>query len=360
MNPVKVLLVEDEIRILTTLEYILQRNGYEVVTAGNGLEALDVVKSFTPDMILCDVMMPKMDGYDFLRQYRSTVNASTPFIFLTAKSDYSDIRSGMALGADDYLVKPVRSEELIHAITTRLNRTEQINDAVLREITRLEKGMSLLTNHEFNTPMTAIVGFLSLIKASFDKIDKETLRQYLDYIQDATERLQRLMSKIRWWQQLEEKNSYETGKTQVKAQLLVEKVVKGVAEKYKRPEDLIVSLSPDISLLMHEELLDILVHELADNAFKFTRKGESVVISVRAHANQMEMIVADYGNKSTAAELAQYQPFVQFNRKQFEQQGLGIGLQLIKLIVQQLQGDIQILDNEPIGIKIIITIPLNQ
>lgn len=360
MDPVKVLLVEDEIRILTTLEYILQRNGYEVVTAGNGVEALEVVKSFTPDMILCDVMMPKMDGYDFLRQYRSTVNASTPFIFLTAKSDYSDIRSGMALGADDYLVKPVRSEELIHAITTRLNRTEQINDAVLREITRLEKGMSLLTNHEFNTPMTAIVGFLSLIKASFDKIDKETLRQYLDYIQDATERLQRLMSKIRWWQQLEEKNSYETGKTQVQAHLLIEKVVKGVAEKYKRPEDLIISLAPDISLLMHEELLDILVHELADNAFKFTRKGESVVVSVRAHANLMEMIVADYGNKSTAAELAQYQPFVQFNRKQFEQQGLGIGLQLIKLIVQQLLGDIQILDNEPIGIKIIITIPLNQ
>lgn len=360
MDPVKVLLVEDEIRILTTLEYILQRNGYEVVTAGNGVEALEVVKSFTPDMILCDVMMPKMDGYDFLRQYRSTVNASTPFIFLTAKSDYSDIRSGMALGADDYLVKPVRSEELIHAITTRLNRTEQINDAVLREITRLEKGMSLLTNHEFNTPMTAIVGFLSLIKASFDKIDKETLRQYLDYIQDATERLQRLMSKIRWWQQLEEKNSYETGKTQVQAHLLIEKVVKGVAEKYKRPEDLIISLAPDISLLMHEELLDILVHELADNAFKFTRKGESVVVSVRADANQIELIVADYGNKSTAAELAQYQPFVQFNRKQFEQQGLGIGLQLIKLIVQQLLGDIQILDNEPIGIKIIITIPLNQ
>jgi len=360
MNPVKVLLVEDEIRILTTLEYILQRNGYEVVTAGNGVEALEVVKAYTPDIILCDVMMPKMDGYDFLRQYRSTVNASTPFIFLTAKSDYSDIRSGMALGADDYLVKPVRSEELIHAITTRLNRSEQINDAVLREITRLEKGMSLLTNHEFNTPMTAIVGFLSLIKSSFDKIDKETLRQYLDYIQDATERLQRLMSKIRWWQQLEENNSYETGKKQVQAHQLIEKIVKQVAEKYKRSEDLILSLSPDVSLLMHEELLDILVYELADNAFKFTRKSESVVVSLRAYPEQMEMIVADYGNKSTAAELAQYEPFVQFNRKQFEQQGLGIGLQLIKLIVKQLQGNIQILDNEPVGIKIIITIPLNQ
>ncbi len=360
MNPVKVLLVEDEIRILTTLEYILQRNGYEVVTAGNGIEALEVVKTYTPDIILCDVMMPKMDGYDFLRQYRTTVNASTPFIFLTAKSDYSDIRSGMALGADDYLVKPVRSEELIHAITTRLNRSEQINDAVLREITRLEKGMSLLTNHEFNTPMTAIVGFLSLIKASFDKIDKETLRQYLDYIQDATERLQRLMSKIRWWQQLEEKNSYETGKTQVKAHLLIERVVHDVADKYKRPDDLVMSLAQDVSLFMHEELLDILIHELTDNAFKFTRKGESVVVSVRAHDGLMEMIVADYGNKSTAAELAQYQPFVQFNRKQFEQQGLGIGLQLIKLIVQQLQGNIQIVDNEPVGIKSIITIPLNQ
>lgn len=360
MNPVKVLLVEDEIRILTTLEYILQRNGYEVVTAGNGLEALELVKSYTPDIILCDVMMPKMDGYDFLRQYRSSVNASTPFIFLTAKSEYSDIRSGMALGADDYLVKPVRSEELIHAITTRLNRSEQINDSVAKEIARLEKGMSLLTNHEFNTPMTAIIGFLSLIKASFDKIDKETLRQYLDYIQEATERLQRLMSKIRWWQQLEEKNSYETGKKDILVASLVERVIKTVAEKYKRSDDLVVSLAPDVHLLLHEELLEILMHELTDNAFKFTRKGESVVVGLRAYTAELEIVVADFGTKSSAAELANYEPFVQFNRKQFEQQGLGIGLQLSKLIVKQLKGDIQIVDNEPIGIKIIITIPINQ
>ncbi len=122
----KILVIEDEPEMRRNLLTILKLEKFQPVGAENGRAGLDAIKRDKPDLILCDVMMPELDGHgvlDALRKDEAT--ASIPFIFLTAKGEKEDLRNGMKLGADDYLTKPVARLDLLEAINARLLRAEQ-------------------------------------------------------------------------------------------------------------------------------------------------------------------------------------------------------------------------------------------
>jgi len=120
----KILLIEDNTEMRENTSEILSFAKYTVVTAENGRVGVEKAKRENPDLIICDVMMPDMDGYEVLQMLsRNPGTAGVPFIFLTAKADKGDIRKGMNLGADDYLTKPFDETELIHAIEVRLKRS---------------------------------------------------------------------------------------------------------------------------------------------------------------------------------------------------------------------------------------------
>ena len=122
----KILVIEDEPEMRRNLATILKLEKFNVVQAENGRAGLETAKKELPDMILCDVMMPEMDGHSVLQALREdSKTATTPFIFLTAKGEKQDFRSGMNLGADDYLTKPIAKDELLKAIEARLKRSEQ-------------------------------------------------------------------------------------------------------------------------------------------------------------------------------------------------------------------------------------------
>jgi len=122
----RILLIEDEPQMRKNMQLILKREGFEVVAASDGSEGILLAKRELPDLILCDVMMPEVDGFGVLGALRAERATETiPFIFLTAKGDKADVRSGMNLGADDYLTKPVAIDDLLAAITARLARTAQ-------------------------------------------------------------------------------------------------------------------------------------------------------------------------------------------------------------------------------------------
>ena len=127
---ITILLVEDNASMRRNLAQMLTLEGYRVVDCASGAHALQQAREQRPDLVLCDIMMPGMDGYEVLAQLRAQpATASVPFIFLTAKGDVPDIRMGMLLGADDYLPKPVERLDLLNAIRTRLTRHEQQRNA---------------------------------------------------------------------------------------------------------------------------------------------------------------------------------------------------------------------------------------
>jgi DNA-binding NarL/FixJ family response regulator len=120
---IKILIVEDEPQMRKNMATVLKMEGYQVATAENGREGVDIAQREMPALVLCDVMMPKLDGYGVLAELRKDERtARIPFIFLTAKGEKADLRHGMNLGADDYLTKPADIDDLLTAIAARLAR----------------------------------------------------------------------------------------------------------------------------------------------------------------------------------------------------------------------------------------------
>jgi len=122
----KILVIEDEPEMRRNMTALLRYHNYEPIAAENGRAGVEAARRGKPDLILCDVMMPELDGYGVLQALQADASlARIPFIFLTAKGEKDDLRSGMNLGADDYLTKPVANAELVRAIEMRLRRSEQ-------------------------------------------------------------------------------------------------------------------------------------------------------------------------------------------------------------------------------------------
>lgn len=127
MKKHRILIVEDEPRMRANLATILKMEGYDVIEASHGMHGVTAAREQRPDFIFCDLSMPELDGHGVLKAVRADpATARTPFVFLTAHGDKPDVRAGMNLGADDYLVKPVEVGDLIGAIQARLQRREEL------------------------------------------------------------------------------------------------------------------------------------------------------------------------------------------------------------------------------------------
>jgi DNA-binding NarL/FixJ family response regulator len=122
----KILIIEDEPEMRRNISTLLRYHQYESIEAENGRRGVELARREKPDLILCDVMMPELDGHGVLQVLQQdTEMALIPFIFLTAKGEKDDLRNGMDLGADDYLTKPVANADLVRAIEARLRRSER-------------------------------------------------------------------------------------------------------------------------------------------------------------------------------------------------------------------------------------------
>ena len=131
----RILVIEDQPVMRRNIQTILEMEGFDVATAENGRVGVEAARTAPPDLILCDVMMPELDGYGVLTALRQEEKTATiPFIFLTAKGEKTDHRTGMNLGADDYLAKPVSSDELVAAINARFERQRAHDQHLEKEL----------------------------------------------------------------------------------------------------------------------------------------------------------------------------------------------------------------------------------
>ena len=125
----KILVVDDEPTIVRLMEFILARQGHDVLVAVNGEEALQTIKTHQPDLVLLDIMMPRIDGYQVAQRVRADPQtAALPIIMLSAKAQDEDIRRGVEVGVDEYVTKPFTPDHLVHVVARYLSRIEAEND----------------------------------------------------------------------------------------------------------------------------------------------------------------------------------------------------------------------------------------
>ncbi len=349
----KILIIDDEKNIRLSIQEILRFTGYDVDTADNGLNGWKKIQENTYDLVLCDVMMPEMDGFGLLAKLKKENNFTVPFIFLTAKAQYDDLRTGMNLGADDYIFKPFKSKDLIEAIESRLSKRSKLLHSLDAKSQELEKTIGLLVGHEFNTPMNGIMSFTKMIRENASKLDDEELTKFSKYLDQSTMRLFNTFRKVRLLLQLQNQSdtSIDTS-IKTSAYPLLENVAAKTASIYKRETDLCLSPYPDTPITIDKELLETVLTEVIDNSFKFSETGNLVTISCSIQDDYYIVKIEDDGNRIKAEELNKYEPFKQFNREHYEQQGLGVGLALVKVILKLCGGELLFTNNHPSGIII--------
>lgn len=136
----KILIIEDTTKLRENLSDALELQGYEVLHADNGSMGIQLAKESSPDLILCDIVMPGLSGWEVLEFLRSEDEQNTiPFIFISALAERKNVRAGMELGADDYLTKPFSASELLNAIATRLEKFNTIENKIKRQYDRIEQ-----------------------------------------------------------------------------------------------------------------------------------------------------------------------------------------------------------------------------
>ena len=140
----KILIIEDTDILREQISYTLKMEGYDVKTASDGTEGIEFAKTYQPDLILCDIVMPGISGYEVLKELKPAGSQSIyPFIFITALSERKNFREGMELGAHDYLIKPFTIDELKNAITTQLRKTDSLENYINQQINLLENNFNL-------------------------------------------------------------------------------------------------------------------------------------------------------------------------------------------------------------------------
>lgn len=200
----KILLVEDESAIRDNLRQMLEAEGYTVCEAGDGAEGIRLAAQSAPDLVLCDVNMPGVDGYQVLASLRAGESTMhVPFLFLTALADRSSLRRGMELGAEDYLTKPFSRQELLAAVTARLERSRSLADLYRRQLSGLRNTLARALPHELLTPLNGILGLSGILMEEYETVRRAEMLDIARGISNSGETLHRLARRFLTYAELE-------------------------------------------------------------------------------------------------------------------------------------------------------------
>lgn len=359
----RILVVEDEALLREVIVEILRASGFEVLEAEDGLAGLEVARAQSPDLIVSDVKMPRLSGTELLTALREDAAiAATPFILMTGATDKTPMRKGMRLGADDYLAKPFPLSELVEAVETRLRNHHQVRAQAEGKVAELRANLSLSLPHELLTPLTCILGYSDMILTGYDALQPTQILEMVSDIQKCGQRLLRLSQNYLFYASMELLNrdtqrvqtlrSFPTADTQG----LIAETARSAADKHGRSRDLLLALAEGAAA-MSEDYLAKTVEELVDNAFKFSEPGTLVLVTSTIDPAGFELTVRDHGLGMKPEQIAQVGAYQQFDRRIHEQQGVGLGLTIVKKLTELHGGTIDIRSEPMAGTTIQIHLP---
>ena len=344
----KVLVIDDTADIRMIIAESLNIHGFTTLTAEDGMSGIQMAKEQLPDLIICDINMPNLDGYGTLTALRENETTATiPFIFLSGASDKLNMRRGMELGADDYLTKPFTHKELMAAVNTRLEKQAEFQRHSEKKLDELRGNITLALPHELRTPLNGIMGLASLMMEDYATLPPAEVLESARYIHESAMRLHRLIENFLVFSQLElmasEAKKIETlnATAPVAVNPIISEVAQALAVRHKRPGELLLELE-EANIFVPAENLKKIVEELVDNAFKFSEKGTKVSVITKVANQTFHLTIRNQGRGMAAEQIARIGPHMQFDRKTFEQQGAGLGLVISKRMTELLGGQFQI------------------
>jgi len=360
----KILIIDDDELVREMIATTLQMEGYETIRAQDGKKGVEEARKQIPDLIICDVMMPGMDGYTTLSAIRQDpATATIPFVFLTGQTTKSDMRQGMELGADDFLVKPVMVDELIAAIQSRLQKHALTRKEAERKLDELRVNLSLSLPHEIRTPLSGIVGFAEVLRDDNATLKPEEISEMATLILKSARRLGALVENFLTYAQLQilssrsERASFVGRESTTGLKAHIEETAQKKTAEANRLKDLQVSLA-DAEAAISLQSMTRMVEELLDNAIKFSNAGTSIELSSSVEGDNYVLKVGDHGVGMDAKHINDIGAYRQFGRTSREQQGSGLGLTITKMMAELYGGRFTIESEVGKGTVVTLQIPL--
>jgi len=359
-----ILVVEDNLDLNMALCEILSSYKYQIRSANNGVDALKLMRSDPPDVVLCDIMMPEMDGYDVLKYTRADAQLRTlPFIFLTALTSTADQRRALTIGIEDYLTKPVDEQDLVLAIRNALRRRQDMEAEIARQMDVLRNQIVATLQHEFRTPLTFVLGFAEYLQdITEDDISVEDLRAAISGILEGGYRLQRLIESFLMLAEVQNRKMKPEEMQSLNAITLLENAVQDAHSELTKSglTAEIADANRDAMITGEPELIHEALKRLMDNAIRYSKPtSQHIWLSTEKIAKTyIGLRIRDEGqgiDPSIVERLSN--PFEQGDRSDRTEPGAGLSLALIHHIASLHGGRLEIESQVGVGSTFTLWLP---
>ena len=359
----KILIIEDEAAFREALAFALEAEGYAVLQADNAVEGIEIARTKIPDLILSDVMMDSVDGYEAVVSIRQDPRTTgIPIILMTGKPDKEGLVHALELGADDYLTKPFAVPVLLEAVAIRFKKQEETRKRHGIGTTDPRAFLTIGIPGDLRTPMAGILGFSKAISREHIDLKRTEIVELGRAIQKAARSVLRLSENFSVLAQieilatdqakLERLRMYPTHDPRV----AIEPIAAEIANHYERSEDLVIVIAPG-TVSCSPEYLGKIAHELIDNAFKFSGKGQKVQVSGGFTDGAFTLIVTDFGRGMTPKQIEDIHSFSSLHSRFYDDRYFGWGLVVAKRLAEIHGGSLQLSSTGASGVMVKITIP---
>lgn len=346
----KILIIEDDQNIVENLIEIFEIHDYNVEYANNGIDGIALAKSENPDIIVCDIMMPEMDGYGVLKELKSNLETfPIPFLFLTAKGEKDHYRYGMELGADDYVTKPYKHKDILKAVETKIEKYSKFRKIHENQMDSLRQNIALSLPHEFRTPLNGILGFAQVLQGSYKELDDDEIEMMIENIISSGQRLHSLVINFTYYNNLLGMSKDSPEITEANPTEYVDGILYDYAQAYEEKNDRQKACKVEIGdgieeakLKIKESLFRKALEEVVENAFKFSTEKSQIRISAFLDDGYAKIAIENSGRGMSKSQINEIGAFSQFKREEFEQQGSGLGLAIVKRIMDLNNGFFEI------------------
>ncbi len=366
MQNKNILLVEDDINTMILVTTLLEDEEYNVLKAEDGLQALEMVKNKPPDLILLDLMIPEIDGFEVCKRIKNDKTTKhIPIIMLTAKSNKKDKIHGLSVGADDYITKPFDLNELLARIKNLLTmqslQQEIIETQVGAKFSQLRLNFISMISHELRTPLNTILGYADILE---DNQENNLTEKQISYIKDLHTNANNLLEKIE--NLIAFSKTFSTNQKVKKSFFLSDIIASTFSFLNKQVEQKMIEIKTnipvDIEIYGIEEMYQQIFLSLLDNAIKFSEENGHIEVIAQKLENEIEVVIKDNGIGFKDSEVESlFESFVQgdssYTRKY---SGMGLGLSLVKKHLETINGTIKAEHNKPKGAKLTLTFPLDS
>lgn len=334
---------DDNIRVLGT---ILRKRNYLINVAQNGVQALKLVEKVKPDLILLDIMMPEMDGFDACEKLKESAQTKDiPIIFLSAKSEKDDVIKGFKLGAVDYITKPFNSTELLARVETHLE-LKFSRQTIIRQSEERKELLHILS-HDLGQPILSVLAALKLV----DKFP-HFFEELTDQMKESMENGLEIISLVKEISVLEEQkiNLELVSHNLLK---LVQKTATMLDHNLKEKEiDLVLDIDSEINVFVEKRaFVNSVMNNLITNAIKFSFKNSKILIQAKKLGEETILIVKDSGIGMSEALMKDLFKFNKMTSRKGTsgESGTGFGMPLVKKFVTAFGGKIEVTSTEKLN-----------